>query len=68
MLRYARKRAGDAVRAGRAAFVQADATDFDIPGSFELATSTFDALQLLTGIEAFAQLLRLYSPLGRGAA
>jgi SAM-dependent methyltransferase len=52
MLRYARANAGEAVAAGRATFLRADAANFRVDGSFGLATSTFDALQLLPSLDA----------------
>lgn len=52
MLHYARANAGDAVAAGRAIFLRADAANFRVDGTFGLATSTFDALQLLPSLDA----------------
>jgi hypothetical protein len=52
VLRYARANAGDAVAAGRATFLRADAANLRVEGSFGLATSTFDALQLLPSLDA----------------
>jgi SAM-dependent methyltransferase len=50
MLRLARLNVGEHLDAGRARFILADACDFAVERKFGLATSTFDALNLLPGL------------------
>jgi SAM-dependent methyltransferase len=52
MLRLARLNVGEHLDAGRARFILADASDFAVERKFGLATSTFDALNLLPGLDA----------------
>jgi SAM-dependent methyltransferase len=62
MLEHARSLAGEHVRAGRATFVQADASDFALDERFGLAVSTYDALNHLADIDA---LRRCFACVGR---
>jgi ubiquinone/menaquinone biosynthesis C-methylase UbiE len=58
MLDYARLNAGSHVADGTARFIRADAADFHVGGEFGLATSTFDALNLLQSTEALHHCFR----------
>jgi SAM-dependent methyltransferase len=51
MLEFARENLRDHLRAGRVELIRADATDFSVSERFGLATSTFDALNMLQSIE-----------------
>ncbi len=52
MLAYAIEKAQPYIDAGRARFVEGNASDFTVDGQFGLATSTFDALNHLPDMEA----------------
>jgi SAM-dependent methyltransferase len=58
MLRLARLNAGEHLDAGRARFILADASDCAVERKFGLATSTFDALNLLPGLGELRRCLR----------
>jgi SAM-dependent methyltransferase len=58
MLHYARANAGDHLRRGRAKFICADASEFRLDREFGLATSTFDALNLLQSVDALRRCFR----------
>jgi SAM-dependent methyltransferase len=58
MLSHARDRAADYVSAGKAQFMQADASDFKIQNTFGLAVSTYDSLNHLPNEEALASCVR----------
>jgi SAM-dependent methyltransferase len=58
MLREASARNREAVRAGRARFVQGDARDFRLDEPVGLAVSTYDALNHLPDLEALAACFR----------
>jgi len=52
MLTHARRNAGPHLESGRAQFVQADASNFTLPHSFDFVTSTYDAINHLADLEA----------------
>jgi SAM-dependent methyltransferase len=58
MLSHARAHAADYLPAGKAQFIQADASDFRIQDSFGLAVSTYDSLNHLPSEEALARCVR----------
>jgi SAM-dependent methyltransferase len=57
MLAIARQNLRSYLQAGQARLVQADATSFSVDGRFGLATSTYDALNLLDSSEALISCL-----------
>jgi hypothetical protein len=63
MLDYARENTAPYVEKGQATFVQADAADFTLDGTFGLAVSTFDALNHLPDQEALRGCFRSVHPL-----
>ncbi len=52
MLAHARRNAGPHFESGRAEFVEADAANFILPGSFAYVTSTYDAINHLPDLAA----------------
>ncbi len=68
MIQIARRVYADAIAAGQAAFVVADATDFSVARPAGLAVSTYDALNLLPGLAelraCFASVARAVVPGG----
>lgn len=57
-LDFARRNLGSYLSEGRARLIHADAASFSVDGEFGLATSTFDALNMLQGVEALKGCLR----------
>jgi len=58
MLRLARRNAGEHLDKSRARFILADASDFTVEPGFGLATSTFDSLNLMPGLDELRRCLR----------
>jgi SAM-dependent methyltransferase len=59
MLEYARDNAAEYIEAGRARFIEADVTEFEVEGRFGLAVSTYDSLNHLDGQESLKKCFAL---------
>jgi SAM-dependent methyltransferase len=69
MLSHARENCARFVSGAKVDFVQADASDFRLPGRYDLAVSTFDALNHLASLEALrACLVCVKAALVKGGA
>lgn len=58
MLQYARENTDNFVASGQARFIQADASDFTLDGSFGLVVSTFDSMNHLSDEQALTSCFR----------